>query len=197
MIFDYGVGNIFSLRIALEEAGFDVTVGSSPLHLRNTDIIVLPGVGNFSAASGKLAPLREEILTQVKGGTPIFGICLGMQIFFHESEEGEGRGLALFQGKNIRLPSFVKVPHMGWNTLSIVRQSTLLEDIKNESCVYFVHSCYPVPTEHDITVAETTYGVVFPSVTERRNVYGTQFHPEKSSESGLKILTNLRKATQR
>jgi glutamine amidotransferase len=170
---------------------------SSPSQLKNADAIVLPGVGNFSAALKNIGFLKEEIRELVASGTSILGICLGMQLFFPESEEGEGTGLALFQGKNVYLPSSVKVPHMGWNTLHIVKQNKLLEDIPNESYVYFVHSCYPVPMDKDIICAETTYGVTFASVIAKQNIYGTQFHPEKSDELGLKILKNFVRITKR
>jgi glutamine amidotransferase len=197
MIVDYGVGNIFSLRRSLEKAGFNVTVGSSPKQLRDADLIVLPGVGNFTAASEKLTPLKEEIHTQVLDGTFIFGICLGLQLLFGESEEGEGEGLAVLEGKNIRLPNFVKTPHMGWNTLRILKDNRLLEGIRDESYLYFAHSCYPVPKRQEIVISETTYGVTFPSAVEWRNIYGTQFHPEKSGKSGLGILRNLHKIAGR
>ena len=120
-----------------------------------------------------------------------------MQLFFPESEEGEGEGLALFQGKNVQLPNFVKVPHMGWNTLRIIRQNELLEDVQDESYVYFVHSCYPVPIDKDIICAETTYGTTFASAIAKQNIYGTQFHPEKSDKSGLRILKNFVKIVKR
>jgi len=179
------------LKRALEKVGFNSIIGSSPLQLKEADAIVLPGVGNFSAALKNLGSFKEEIRELVKGGIPVLGICLGMQLFFPESEEGEGIGLALFQGKSVQLPSFVKVPHMGWNTLRIVKQNELLEDIQDESYVYFVHSCYPVPMDKDIICAETAYGITFASAIAKQNVYGTQFHPEKSGELGLRVLKNF------
>jgi len=185
------------LKRALEKVGFNSIIRSSPSQLKEADAIVLPGVGNFSAALKNLGPLREEIRERVRGGIPVLGICLGMQLFFPESEEGEGIGLALCQGKNVLLPSFVKVPHMGWNTLRIVRQNELLEDIQNESYVYFVHSCYPVPMDKDIICAETTYGITFASATAKQNVYGTQFHPEKSDAVGLRVLRNFVRIVKR
>jgi glutamine amidotransferase len=167
------------------------------LRLKDVDAIVLPGVGNFLAASRNLTSLKEDILERVRDGTPVLGICLGMQLFFQESEEGKGRGLALFQGENVQLPSFVKVPHMGWNALRIVRQDKLLEGVQNESYVYFAHSCHPVPIDRDIICAETTYGITFVSAIARQNVYGTQFHPEKSGECGLRILRNFAEIVKR
>jgi len=161
------------------------------LQLENADAVVLPGVGNFSAGSKNIEPFKEKILELSAEGLPILGVCLGMQLFFPESEEGEGKGLALFEGKNVWLPSSVKVPHMGWNTLHIIRQNKLLEGIQEEAYFYFVHSCYPVPANKNIVCAETAYGVTFASVVAKQNIYGTQFHPEKSGESGLRILRNF------
>ena len=161
------------------------------MQLENADAIVLPGVGSFSAGSKNLAPFKEKILELITDGLPVLGVCLGMQLFFPESEEGEGKGLALFKGKNVRLPSSVKVPHMGWNTLHMMRQNKLLEGIQDEAYFYFVHSCYPIPMDMGIVCAETTYRVTFASVVAKQNIYGTQFHPEKSGESGLRILRNF------
>jgi len=185
------------LKHALEKVGFNSIIGASPSQLKEADAIALPGVGNFSAALKNLGPLKEEIRELAKDGIPVLGICLGMQLFFPESEEGEGEGLALFQGKNVQLPNFVKVPHMGWNTLRIIRQNELLEDVQDESYVYFVHSCYPVPIDKDIICAETTYGTTFASAIAKQNIYGTQFHPEKSDKSGLRILKNFVKIVKR
>lgn len=161
------------------------------MQLKDADAIVLPGVGNFSAASKNLGQLKEKIIELIRGSIPVLGICLGMQLFFPKSEEGEGRGLALFQGNNVQLPGSVKVPHMGWNTLHIIRQNEIFENVWDESYFYFVHSCYPVPTDKDIICAETTYGVTFASAIAKQNIYGTQFHPEKSGESGSKFLENF------
>lgn len=160
-------------------------------------MILLPGVGNFSAACGNLESLKEAILGRVNSGTPVLGICLGMQLLFDCSDEGEGKGLSLFMGKNIRLPGSVKTPHMGWNTLDIVRQNELLRDISSGSYAYFVHSYYPLPADKDVTTAETTYGLTFSSAIERQNVFATQFHPEKSGQSGAMLLKNLLKITRR
>jgi glutamine amidotransferase len=194
---DYGVGNLLSLKYALEKVGFNSIIDLSPSELRKADAIFFPGVGNFSTASKKLEPIKEEILESVGDDMPVFGICLGMQLFFSESEEANGRGLAILQGKNVQLPNFVKVPQMGWNTLHIVRQNELFEEINEQSYVYFVHSYYPVPTNTDIVCAETTYGKTFASAVARQNIYGTQFHPEKSGESGLRILRNFVKIVKR
>jgi glutamine amidotransferase len=120
-----------------------------------------------------------------------------MQLFFQQSEEGPGRGLGLFNGKTVRLRGSVKVPHMGWNTLRIAKQSELFEDVSDESYVYFVHSLYPIPSSKRIVAAETEYGVPFTSAVASANICGTQFHPEKSGEVGLKILGNFAKMLKR
>ena len=126
-ILDYGVGNLFSLECALKKVGLNPSIISSPLRWKPVDALILPGVGNFAAASRNLEPLKPEVLDAVGEGVPLLGICLGMQLLFAESEESKGRGLSLFQGKVVKLPKSVKVPHMGWNTLSMVKQSDLLE----------------------------------------------------------------------
>jgi glutamine amidotransferase len=196
-IIDYGVGNLLSLKCALEKVRLTTTIGLSTRQIKKADAIALPGVGNFSAAAAKLDAVKEELVDAVKSGTPVFGICLGMQLFFPESEEGAGNGLAFFEGKNVRLPNSVKVPHMGWNTLRMVKQNEILDGLDDEAYVYFVHSLYPVPINKEIVCAQTDYGTTFASVVARKNVYGTQFHPEKSGDTGLKILRNFAKIVTR
>jgi glutamine amidotransferase len=196
-IIDYGVGNLLSLKCALEKVGLSTTIGLSTRQIKKADAIALPGVGNFSAAAAKLEAVKEELVDAVKSGIPVFGICLGMQLFFPESEEGAGNGLALFEGKTVRLPNSVKVPHMGWNTLRIVKQNEILDGVNDEAYVYFVHSLYPVPIDKEIVCAETDYGATFTSAIARKNVYGTQFHPEKSGDVGLRILRNFAKLVKR
>jgi glutamine amidotransferase len=161
------------------------------LQLEQADALIFPGVGDFSTASKNLAPIRGEILELVSGGLPVLGICLGMQLLFQKSEESEGEGLALLEGKNVRLPNSVKVPHMGWNTVRIVAQSKLVEGLEGEPYFYFAHSYYPVPVDKRVICAETTYGVTFASVIAKNNICGTQFHPEKSGKNGLKFLENF------
>jgi len=197
VIFDYGVGNLLSLKCALEKVGLNATIGVSAQQLKKADAIALPGVGSFSAAITKLDSVKEMLLDAVESGTPLIGICLGLQLFFPESEEGPGKGLALFEGKNVRLRGKVKVPHMGWNTLQLVKQNPLFDGVADESYVYFVHSLYPVPTDKDIVAAETEYCETFTSAIASKNVFGTQFHPEKSGDIGLKILENFAKIVKR
>lgn len=197
VIFDYGVGNLLSLKTALEKVGLDAKITVSPRRLSSADAIALPGVGNFSAAATKLGMVKQTLLDAVESGTPLIGICLGLQLFFPESEEGPGEGLGLFEGKNVCLKGAVKVPHMGWNTLRIVKPTMLFEGVADEAYVYFVHSLYPVPADRQIVATETEYGTAFPSSVASGNVFGTQFHPEKSGDIGLKILANFVKMVKR
>ena len=196
-IFDYGVGNLLSLKTALEKAGLDAKITVSPKQLSSADAIALPGVGNFSAAATKLDAVKQTLLDAVESGKPLIGICLGLQLFFPESEEGPGEGLGLFEGKNVWLKGTVKVPHMGWNTLQIVKPARLFEGVADGSYVYFVHSLYPVPTDKQIVATETEYGTTFTSAVASGNMFGTQFHPEKSGDIGLKILKNFAKIVKR
>jgi imidazole glycerol-phosphate synthase subunit HisH len=179
VIFDYGVGNLLSLKCALEKAGLDVSIGTSGQDLAKADAIALPGVGSFTPAAEKLESVKEVIQNKVAEGTPLLGICLGLQLFFETSEEGSGDGLGFFKGKVVRLQGDLKIPHMGWNTINTVKPCQMFDGIKEDSYVYFVHSLYPVPTDKNIVCTETTYGTTFASAVEGKNVYGTQFHPEK------------------
>jgi glutamine amidotransferase len=197
VIFDYGAGNLLSLKVALEKVGLNVKIGSTNQALKKADAIALPGVGNFSAAAGKLQAVKEQIVEGIANGVPVLGICLGLQLFFEKSEEGVGHGLALFKGNNVWLPQSVKVPQMGWNTLRIVKQNGLFDGVDDESYVYFVHSLYPVPLDKALVFTETDYGVAFASAVASKNVFGTQFHPEKSGDVGLKILKNFAKLVKK
>jgi imidazole glycerol-phosphate synthase subunit HisH len=197
VIFDYGVGNLLSLKTAIEKAGMNATIGITARDLAKADAVALPGVGSFTAAVSKLDAVKEALQTKIKDGTPLLGICLGLQLFFEASEEGPGKGLALFKGKNMQLSKTVKVPHMGWNTLNIVKQNELFEGIAEGTYVYFVHSLYPVPKDNNIVCTTTEYGTTFTSAIASKNIYGTQFHPEKSGDIGLKILKNFVKTVVR
>ncbi len=190
-IIDYGVGNLLSLKVAFEKVGVEAIIAKPNQKIKNAEAIALPGVGNFSAAAEALKPIKEQLIDIVNDGTPILGICLGLQLFFETSEEGPGKGLSFFRGKDVRLIGPVKVPHMGWNSIKITKQNELVSDINDETYVYFVHSLYPVPEEKQIICTETKYGETFTSSVAKKNIYGTQFHPEKSGEIGLKILKNF------
>jgi glutamine amidotransferase len=191
VIFDYGVGNLLSLKTALEKAGLTASIGNNAKDLAKADAIALPGVGSFTAASSKLDAVKETLQTKINEGTPLLGICLGLQLFFETSQEGPGKGIALFKGRNMQLPNNVKVPHMGWNTLNIVKPNELFEGIAEDTYVYFVHSLYPVPKDKSIVCTTTEYGTTFTSAVASKNIYGTQFHPEKSGDVGIKILRNF------
>jgi glutamine amidotransferase len=193
-IFDYGAGNLLSLKTALEKTGLTTTIATTKEDLTQADAIALPGVGNFTASLEKLASVKETLHTKAAEGTPILGICLGLQLFFQTSQEGPGEGLSLFKGEVKQLPATtVKVPHMGWNTLSIKKPTELLEGITEDTYVYFVHSLYPDPKDPNIVATQTYYGQTFTSAIAQKNIYGTQFHPEKSGEAGIQILKNFAK----
>ena len=189
-VIDYGVGNLFSMSNALRKTGATVEIVSTPEGILSADGVVLPGVGNFGAAAEKLSPLADAVLEAVDNGTPILGSCLGMQLMFERSMESEGTGLGLLRGWIMRFRRDQKTPHMGWNTIKATRESPLLEGVPDGSYFYFVHSYYPDPVDTQDSLAVTEYGEVFTSIVERDNVYGCQFHPEKSGESGAALLRN-------
>ena len=189
-VLDYGIGNLFSIKHSLQKIGLNVEVTSS-IKGYEYDGIVLPGVGNFKAGAKSLGPLREDIIRLTGSGVPLLGICLGIQLLFEESQESSGGGLALLRGKIIRLPKDVKTPHMGWNNLHIIADNEILDGIDEKDYFYFVHSYYARPVDRSVIVAETEYGIRFASVVAEGNIYGTQFHPEKSGRSGCRILRNF------
>lgn len=194
-IIDYGVGNLFSLRSSFDAIGTQVVVSSDPEVLRKADHILLPGVGAFEDAVKKLrdSGLDQMVYEAVKTGKPLMGICLGMQMLFEKSfEYGEHQGLGLLKGQVIPmaglLPEDLKVPHMGWNALQITNpHSKLLANTKEGDYVYFVHSYFATGCE-DSLAAQTEYGKLLTAAVEKDNVFGCQFHPEKSGEVGLDIL---------
>jgi len=194
-IFNYGAGNLFSIQAAFNKEGAKTSLTKDGKGLKEADAIVLPGVGSFNQAA-KVLPMRR-IRDAVDSGKPLLGVCLGLQLFFSRSEEGPGKGLSLFPGEVRKFRSSgVKVPQIGWNTLSVKRSSELTEGLGNEEWVYYVNSYYPA-TKGKWVAATTEYGVEFPALVSEKNVYGTQFHPEKSGEAGRKILLNFLKAVKR
>jgi len=194
-IFNYGAGNLFSIQAALRKQGAKTALTKDGKRLDRADAVVLPGVGSFNQAA-KMLPM-QRIRDAVDSGKPLLGVCLGLQLFFSKSEEGAGRGLALFPGEVKRFRSSgVKVPQIGWNTLTVKRESELTEGLDEESWVYYVNSFYPA-TKGEWVVATTEYGVEFPAVVSQKSVYGTQFHPEKSGEAGGLILKNFLRAVKR
>lgn len=195
-IVDYGRGNLRSVEKALEKVGYQARIMATPQALEEVHGLILPGVGAFADAMQALKEggWMEPLLKFADSGKPFLGICLGMQVLFETGEEhGEHAGLGLLAGRVVRFPPGKKVPHMGWNSLSIKQATPLLEGIPNESYFYFVHSYYAVPGESRDISATSDYGIEFPAVVGRNNVWGAQFHPEKSSPWGLQILTNFGK----
>ncbi|MFQ6059212.1 MAG: imidazole glycerol phosphate synthase subunit HisH [Anaerolineae bacterium] len=194
-IVDYGMGNLRSVQKALEHVGAEAVVTSDVAVIARAPAIVLPGVGAFGDAMinlrrlGLIEAIREAIAARV----PFLGICLGLQVLFEESQEmGRHEGLGVFGGQVVRFPEQVgKVPHIGWNQIHIRRQSPLLAGVEDGDFAYFVHSYYVVPADPEIVLATTDYGLDFASVVERDNVFGIQFHPEKSQDVGLRMLRNF------
>ncbi len=191
-LIDYGAGNLTSVRKALHAVGADVQVPHDPADLDRAMGVIVPGVGNFLATSALGEAWREGILQAVGRGSPLFGICLGLQWLFEGSTEAPGSpGLALMTGRCDRLEggADLKVPHVGWNALQFPRESRLFEGIAEGAQVYFTHS-FAAPVTNDAT-AVTTHGKPFASAVERGQVFGVQFHPEKSGEIGLQVLKNF------
>lgn len=194
VIIDYGVGNLFSLTQSFKAIGVEAIVSGDKEVIKKADKIILPGVGAFGDASDKLfsSGLAEVVIEQANKGTPLLGICLGMQLLFERGfEYGEHKGLALIKGsiKPIQdvIPKDYKVPHIGWNSLTLTQKDNpLFKYINDGDFVYFVHSFYGA--DCDSVIATTEYGAPLTAVVAKNNVYGCQFHPEKSGEVGLKIL---------
>lgn len=193
-IVDYGVGNLFSLKSSFSSLGADIIVTGEKEEIEKADKIILPGVGAFEDAAKKLSQsgLGEVVIEEAKKGKPIMGICLGMQLLFEKSYEyGEHKGLGLIPGavKPIAdvIPKDLKIPHIGWNALIFKKQSPLYKYINEGDCVYFVHSFYAADCE-DFTISTAEYGAELTAGVQNKNVFGCQFHPEKSGEVGLKIL---------
>ena len=195
-IIDYDAGNLKSVEKALLSLGEDVVVSREAGVLLAADKVILPGVGAFGDAMNKLKEygLVEVINKIVAKNIPLLGICLGLQLMFEESDEAPGvKGLGLLKGKILRIPpkEGLKIPHMGWNSIDIKPQARLFKGIKNNSYVYFVHSYYLKADEEDIVAASTEYSVHIHASVESGNIFACQFHPEKSSDIGLKILKNF------
>lgn len=204
VIIDYGMGNLRSAQKGFEYVGFPAKVSSDPDDILRADKLVLPGVGAFRDCIGNLhnggfvEPLKEYVAT----GKPLLGICVGLQLLFSESEEfGRHAGLDIIPGKVVRFPAGMreageelKVPHMGWNSISLKPEQPLFQGVDQESYVYFVHSYYACPDDPAVVAAEATYGdVTFCAALVKDNVMATQFHPEKSQAVGLNIIKNFGK----
>lgn len=192
-IFDYGAGNLFSLKSSLERNGAkSVDIIYNLKELSKFDGLILPGVGNFDPAIKSIESSAGYLDKAIDNCMPLLGICLGMEILFNKSEEGKLEGLKILSGEVVMLPKGkVKVPHMGWNNLKIKTQSKLLKGVKDKSWVYFVHSYKTVPKDHKLVVATSDYGVSIPATIERNNLIGVQFHPEKSGDVGALMIKNF------
>lgn len=195
VIIDYGVGNFFSLKSSFKRIGYDVTVSRDKKEIESADKLILPGVGAFEDAAKKLkeSGLDKIIINQAKKGVPLLGICLGMQLLFEKSYEfGEYEGLGLIKGKIVPIKEYItedlKIPQIGWNSLEFKNKDCpIFKYIKNGDFVYFVHSYFATDCEADIS-AVTEYGAMLTASVCKDNVFGCQFHPEKSGAVGLNIL---------
>ena len=201
-IVDYGMANLRSVEKALLMAGGDPVISSDPAVISKADKVVLPGVGAFCAAMENLnrSGLRDSVVSAIQSGRPFLGICLGLQMLFTSSTEmGSSNGMGVMDGEVVRFfedekpaeANDLKVPHIGWNTISPVCHSKLLNGVRDGDRVYFVHSYYPKPRDRDVVSATCDYGIDFCCAVERGNVAATQFHPEKSGAVGLRILRNF------
>lgn len=201
-LIDYGVGNLRSVQKAFAARGHEVTVTSDPAVIEAAEKVILPGVGAFGAAASTLRErgLEEVTLEAARSGRPFLGICVGMQLLFDESEEmGRHRGLGLIPGRVVRFDpgeSGLKVPQIGWNALHPPKPSILMDGIADGAMAYFVHSYKCVPDDDSVTAAHTEFCGTYTSAVEVGNLYGVQFHPEKSSEIGLHILDNFARLAQ-
>lgn len=195
-IIDYDAGNLKSVEKALLSLGQEVIVSRDPDELLKADKVILPGVGSFGDAMTNLKKfnLIDTIHQIVNKNTPFLGICLGLQLMFEKSDESEGiEGLGLLKGEILRIPPCegLKIPHMGWNSIEINPNSKLFEGIPNDSYVYFVHSFYLRAEDEQVVAATTEYSTHIHAAVEKGNIFACQFHPEKSSSIGLKILSNF------
>jgi glutamine amidotransferase len=193
-IVDYGVGNLKSVQNALKVLGIPSIISSDSGVIAKSRSLIVPGVGAFPNAMKNLkgSGLDKVIKASAKEGKPILGICLGMQLFFEESEEMERcAGLGFFKGTVKKLEGSIKIPHMGWNNLCFEHPSPLLMDVIENSYVYFVHSYYAQIGEENIVNAYSTYEKKIPAIVSKGNIFGMQFHPEKSGEAGMKLLKNF------
>lgn len=195
-ILDYDAGNIKSVEKAMQLLGQEVTITRKRDEILRADKVILPGVGAFGDAMGKICQygLFDVIHEVVDNGTPFLGICLGLQLLFERSDESPGvEGLGVLKGEILRIPETpgLKIPHMGWNSLEFQNDGRLFRKLPKESYVYFVHSYYLKAADESIVTAVTEYGTKIHASVEQGNVFACQFHPEKSSAAGLKILSNF------
>jgi len=196
VIIDYGSGNLKSIKNGFSKIGEKTVVSQDINEMEKADALVLPGVGAFGTAMEHLERYRDIIHSHINDGKPFLGVCLGLQVLFTKSQENEGvKGLDVFKGEVAKIPEGLKIPHMGWNDLKLVRKCPILDGIGSDY-MYFVHSYYAKPDDEDIIAATTSYGIDLTAAVCRDNVFATQFHPEKSGEVGLNILRNFVKTIQ-
>lgn len=193
-VLDYGAGNLFSIRHALERAGAGVDTVGAPARAGSHDGIVLPGVGSFDPAMRRIS---APALKEWAAGAPVLGICLGMEAFFERSEEGDLAGLGVMRGEVVALPRNLKVPHMGWNSLELTGDSVLTEGVEDGAWAYFVHSYMARPADASVIAAEADYGARIPAIVQSGEYVGTQFHPEKSGAAGRAMIANFLGACRR
>ena len=194
VIIDYKAGNLLNLKNALDHLGLPNQIVQDAHQVRLAQRILFPGVGAFAPAIANLkkSGMLEALHEKIQGGTPFLGICVGAQLLFQEGEEaGNHQGLGVIEGKVIRFRHDLKIPQIGWNQVSLLSEDPLFQKISNQSYFYFVHSYHFVPDQRSDILATTEYGYAFASVIRRQNVWGVQFHPEKSQEVGLQLLKNF------
>ena len=194
VILDYGVGNLRSVQKAFAATGCDAIITADETELRRAERLVLPGVGAFGACMKALSERGFDrlVLEKAREGTPLLGVCVGMQLLFDESVEfGATSGLGLLRGRVRRFENDLVVPHVGWNRIYQKQQHVLFDGIDDGSFCYFVHSFYCEPVEHKVVAGETEYGARYASVVAEKNICGVQFHPEKSQDVGLRMLKNF------
>jgi glutamine amidotransferase len=192
-VIDYGAGNLRSVAKAIESLGHRVVVTSDPRDLKTVDGTVFPGQGIAGPAMERLKASGMDIALKetVAAGQPFFGVCLGLQLIFDWSEEGDTPCLGILLGRTVRFTGTLKVPHMGWNSVKFVNPHPVFEGVEDGTQFYFVHSYYGVPGDPGLTVGETEYGTTFASVVATGNLVATQFHPEKSGMKGVRLYDNF------
>ncbi len=194
-VIDYGAGNLMSVKNALDFIGAENKITGDADEIPAADKVILPGVGAFGSAMESLNErgLTDAVRAFAKSGKPLLGICLGLQLMFEESGESpDAAGLGVFKGKSVKIPDRgLKIPHMGWNSITAAKESKILKNLGENPFLYFVHSYYIKPEDEGIVSAYTEYGERLAVAVEDKNVFALQFHPEKSGETGLKILRNF------
>jgi imidazole glycerol-phosphate synthase subunit HisH len=196
-IVDYGLGNLRSIYNALVRVNAVPEIVCEPEGLAEADGVVVPGVGAFGRCMEKLSKFEDPLSDVRKAGTPMLGICIGLQVLFEKSQESpEARGFGWISGQVVRLPEEFNIPHMGWNNLSIKKHVDLLDGVVDGDMFYFVHSYYCLPEDKSVIAATTDYGTDVTAMISKDNLTATQFHPEKSGQKGLRILENFVRSTR-